>query len=134
MDDLWQRAFPETCTYENEPGGEGYNDRTPMWSLKYRGELRIKVLKYARELDLIQPEDCGTMSHWYSPAPDSFIKGEKPDFFPQADTRYSNPRTLVWDIRKGRNMDNYMKLTETAVQISPEETTSMPIPSSFIMR
>ena len=116
MDDLWQRAFPEVCSYDTEPAGEGYNDRTPMWSLKYRGELRVRVLALARELDLIQPEDCGTMSHWYSPAPDSFIKGEKPDFFPQADTRYSDPRVLVWDIRKGRNMDNYMKLTETAVR------------------
>ena len=114
MDDLWQRAFPEVCPYENESPGEGYNDRTPAWSLRHRGELRKKVLAYARELDLIQPEDCGTMSHWYSPAPDSFIRGEKPDFFPQADTRYSDPRVLVWDIRKGRNMDNYMKLTETA--------------------
>lgn len=115
MDDLWQRAFPEYCGYEIEPAGEGYNDRTPMWSLRYRGELRRRVLDYAKLLDLIQPEDCGTMSHWYSPAPDSFINGEKPDFFPQADTRYSNPRVMVWDIRKNRNMDNYMKLTETAV-------------------
>ncbi len=116
MDDLWQRAFPESCGYETEPAGEGYNDRTSPWSLRYRGELRKRVLEYARGLDLIQPEDCGTMSHWYSPAPDSFIENEKPDFFPQADTRYSDPRVLVWDIRKGRNMDNYMKLTETAVR------------------
>ena len=116
MDDLWQRAFPESCGYGEETAGEGYNDRTSPWSLQYRGELRCRVLKYARELDLIQPEDCGTMSHWYSPAPDSFIENEKPDFFPQVDTRYSNPRTLAWDIRKGRNMDNYMKLTETAVR------------------
>lgn len=116
MDDLWQRAFPDVCGYEPEPGGGGYNDRTPPWSLRHRGELRQQVLAYARELDLIQPEDCGTMSHWYSPAPDSFLEGAKPDFFPQADSRYSNPRVLVWDIRKSRNMDNYMKLTETAVR------------------
>lgn len=116
MDDLWQRAFPDVCNYDPEPIGEGYNDRTPPWSLKHRGELRKQILDYARTLDLIQPEDCGTMSHWYSPAPDSFIEGVKPDFFPQADTRYSNPRVLAWDIRKSRNMDNYMKLTETAVR------------------
>ncbi len=114
MDDLWQRAFPEVCSYDADPAGEGYNDRTPPWHLHHRGELRKKVLAYARELDLIQPEDCGTMSHWYSPAPDSFIEKVKPDFFPQADTRYSDPRVLVWDIRKSRNMDNYMKLTEVA--------------------
>ena len=116
MDDLWQRAFPDVCDYSIDPGGEGYNDRTPPWSLRHRGELRQKVLAYARELDLIQPEDCGTMSHWYSPAPDRFIEEVKPDFFPQADTRYSDPRVLAWDIRKSRNMDNYMKLTEAAVR------------------
>lgn len=117
MDDLWQRAFPDCCDDTwTDPPGDGYNDRTPFWALKYRGELRQKVLAYAGELDLIHPEDCGTMSHWYSPAPDSFLDAEKPDFFPQADTRYSNPRTLVWDIRKQRNMDKYMKLTETAVR------------------
>lgn len=116
MDDLWQRAFPDVCGYDDvEEQGEGYNDRTPPWSLRHRGELRQQVLSYARELDLIQPEDCGTMSHWYSPAPDSFLEGVKPDFFPQSDTRYSDPRVLAWDIRKTRNMDNYMKLTETAV-------------------
>ncbi len=116
MDDLWQRAFPDVCGYEAEAHGEGYNDRTPPWPLKHRGELRCHILDYARELDLIQPEDCGTMSHWYSPAPDSFLEKVKPDFFPQADKRYSNPRILAWDIRKSRNMDNYMKLTETSVR------------------
>ena len=116
MDDLWQRAFPDVCGYVSEPGGEGYNDRTPPWSLKHRGQLRQRVLAYARELDLIQPEDCGTMSHWYSPAPDTFLESVKPDFFPQADTRYSDPRVLAWDIRKPRNMDNYMKLTEASVR------------------
>lgn len=116
MDDLWQRAFPEVCGYVSEPGGEGYNDRTPPWSLRHRGELRQQILAYARELDLIQPEDCGTMSHWYSPMPDSFLKTVKPDFFPQADTRYADPHVLAWDIRKSRNMDNYMKLTETSVR------------------
>ncbi|MBQ6947930.1 MAG: hypothetical protein IJN42_07770, partial [Clostridia bacterium] len=114
MDDLWQRAFPESCDYTADTPGDGYNDRTPFWDLKYRGELRQRVLAFARKLDLIHPEDCGTMSHWYSPAPESFIEKEKPDFFPQADTRYQSRRTLVWDIRKQRNMDLYMKLTETA--------------------
>ena len=117
MDDLWQRAFPDVCSYDDtDTKGEGYNDRTPPWSLRHRGELRQKVLAYARELDLIFPEDCGTMSHWYSPAPNRFLDTVKPDFFPQADTRYSDPRVLVWDIRKSRNMDNYMKLTEAAVR------------------
>lgn len=117
MDDIWQRAFPDVCGYDDvEKQGDGYNDRTPPWSLKHRGELRRQILDYARELDLIHPEDCGTMSHWYSPAPDRFLEAVKPDFFPQADTRYSDPRILAWDIRKSRNMDNYMKLTEAAVR------------------
>jgi len=116
MDDLWQRAFPDACGYDIDSFGEGYNDRTPPWSLKHRGELRQRVLAYARQLDLIHPEDCGTMSHWYSPAPDSFLEKVKPDLFSQADTRNSDPRVLAWDIRKSRNMDNYMRLTETAVK------------------
>lgn len=116
MDDLWQRAFPDSCGYDIDTFGDGYNDRTPPWSLKHRGELRKKILAYARELDLIHPEDCGTMSHWYSPAPDSFLEKVKPDLFAQSDSRNSNPRVLAWDIRKSRNMDNYMKLTETAVK------------------
>ncbi len=115
MDDLWQRTFPDTVPYPdpNEVlGGEKYNDRTLFWSLEYRGELRKKILEYALDRDLMHPEDCGTMSHWYSPAPKSFLEAEKPDFLSQATENYSNAQTIVWDIRKQRNMDNYMKLTE----------------------
>ncbi len=119
MDDLWQRTFPETVPYpeKNEiAGGEKYNDRTTFWSLEYRGELRKKILEYALERDLMHPEDSGTMSHWYSPAPKEFLEAEKPEFLTQATSGYSNPQTLVWDIRRQRNMDNYMKLTDGYVR------------------
>ncbi len=119
MDDLWQRVFPESVPYpafDEKQDKMGYNDRTTFWSLEYRGELRKKILEYALERDLIHPEDSGTMSHWYSPAPKSFIEAEKPEFLRQSTEGYNDCETLVWDIRKQRNMDNYMKLTEGYVR------------------
>ena len=60
LDDLFQKAFPNVVSY---PKGyetdyavpRTYDDRTLFWSLKYRGELRKKVLAYARERDLLHP-------------------------------------------------------------------------------
>ena len=127
MDDLWQRTFPEDVPYPDPNGkladeeidnvkNKGYNDRSPFWPLEFRGLLRKNLLKYAFDRDLMHPEDCGTMSHWYSPAPDEFLNAHKPDFLAQTSTSYSNPQTMVWDFRKQRNMDNYMKLTEGYVR------------------
>ncbi len=120
MDDLWQRTFPRDVPYPNpnetNDGKIGYNDRSPFWPLEYRGMLRQTLLSYAIERDLMHPEDCGTMSHWYSPAPTEFLEAEKPDFLTQTTTSYNNAQTLVWDIRKGRNMELYMKLTEGYVR------------------
>ncbi len=114
MDDLWQRVFPDDVPYpkldETNPEKIGYNDRTIFWSLQYRGELRKKILEYAFEYDLIHPEDCGTMTHWYSPTPKAFL--DKVKLMDQSDRRYSNPETLIWDIRDDGQMENYMKLTE----------------------
>ncbi|MBE6778915.1 MAG: hypothetical protein E7541_05960 [Ruminococcaceae bacterium] len=118
MDDLWQRAFPDTVPYPEKDAhfpGTGYNDRRLFWSLQYRGELRRQVLAYARDLDLLYPEDCGTLSHWYSPAPDHFLDTYQPHFLPQADEQYVQRNTRVWDIRQHRNMELYMKLTEASV-------------------
>lgn len=121
MDDLWQHAFPDAVPYpdkwtDHEPfESTGYNDRNLFWSLEYRGELRRRVLALARRLDLLYPEDCGTVSHWYSPAPLSFLAAHKPDFLQQFGIDRNLKKTLVWDIRLQRNMDLYMKLTETAV-------------------
>ena len=118
IDDLFQKAFPDIVSYP-----EGYemdnskprslDDHTLFWSLKYRGELRKKVLAYARERDLIHPEDIGTMTHWYSRTPQEYLDKVKPDFMPQATKGYGETSGLVWDIRQDKNLDAYWKLTET---------------------
>jgi len=122
IDDLFQRAFPETVPYPKnyEIAGShprSYDDHTLFWSLKYRGELRKKVLAYARERDLWHPEDVGTMTHWYSRTPQEYLERFKPDFMPQAIIRYYNePSSLVWDIRQDKNLDAYWKLTEAHIR------------------
>ena len=120
MDDVWQRAFPDIVKYPDgyfiERELEGYDDRSDFWTLKYRGELREQILCYARRLDMIYPTDCGTMTHWYSRTPREFLESEKPTFLPQNDNAYlQNDTGKVWDFRDKRNMDNYMRLTETMV-------------------
>lgn len=120
MDDVWQKAFPELVSYPgfDKPlaeATEGYDDRNLFWSLEYRGELRKKILSYAFERDLMHPEDCGTMSHWYSRTPCEFLDKAKPELLPQATTGYSEPTGRVFDVRKRKNFDIYKKLTETHV-------------------
>lgn len=121
LDDLYQQAFPDIVGYPPADGplpeaGPGYDDRTLFWSLQYRGELRKKVLAYARERDLLHPEDCGTMTHWYSRTPQQFLDAVKPDFMPQTTNEYRQPTGMVWDIRQKRNLDNYFALTKTHVE------------------
>lgn len=121
MDDIFQKAFPDTVSYpeRDEPlpeATDGYNDRSLFWSLQYRGELRKKILDYAFECDLMHPEDCGTMTHWYSRTPYEFLDKKKPEFLPQATHSYSEPTGLVWDVRKNENLNNYFKLTDTHVK------------------
>ncbi|MBE6599652.1 MAG: hypothetical protein E7640_00380 [Ruminococcaceae bacterium] len=114
MDDLWQRVFPDDVPYPDQDQENynriGYNDRTIFWSLQYRGELRKKLLEYAFEYDLMHPEDCGTMSHWYSPTPTEFF--DKVKFMDQSDRKYLKPETQIFDIRDDGQMEIYMKLTE----------------------
>lgn len=128
LDDLFQKAFPESVSYPDEKTkdeydyrygdyawvSEGYNDRRPFWSLQYRGELRKKVLSYAFDRGLIHPEDIGTITHWYSPTPRDFIENEKPEFFDEVGPRDESGK--VWDIRKQSQFDNYIKLTETHIK------------------
>ncbi len=122
MDDLWQRVFPDEVAYpshnETNPDKHGYLDRTIFWPLEYRGVLRQKLLKYAADCDLIHPEDCGTMTHWYSPTPKDFLKNHRPPvkIMGQAVMYNYVPETQVWDIRDEESMDNYMKLTEGYVK------------------
>jgi hypothetical protein len=121
LDDLFQKAFPEVVTY---PKGykiagskpRSYDDRTLFWSLKYRAQLRKKVLAYARERDLWHPEDVGTMTHWYSRTPQEYLDKVNPAFIPQATTSYGEKSGLVWDIRQDRNLEAYWKLTETHIR------------------
>ena len=123
QDDLFQKAFPDICPYpdpakpcpEAEGLGGGYNDRSLFWSLQYRGELRKKVLAYARERGLMAPEDFGTMSHWYSRTPYTFLDKMKPDFLPQEGGYYGHPTDRVWDIRQKKWLDAYWKLTQAAI-------------------
>lgn len=120
LDDLFQKAFPEFVNYPGyeipESEARSYDDRNLFWSLKYRGELRKKILAYARERDLLHPEDVGTMTHWYSRTPYDFLNRVKPEFMPQATEGYNQKTGLVWDIRDDRNLDNYFKLTETHIR------------------
>lgn len=122
MDDVWQRAFPDDVPYPDSyrtvegVDAEGYNDRSDFWTLKYRGELRMQVLAYARKLDLMYPTDCGTMTHWYSRTPEAFLATKKPVFLNQDCMQYIASDTgKVFDFTRKENMDYYMHLTETMV-------------------
>ena len=119
QDDLFQRTFPDACAYPDPskplPGaGTGYNDRSLFWSLQFRGKLRDNLQKYGFERGLMVPEDYGTMTHWYSPTPLDYIANRKPPFYPGADKRPENNR--VWDVRDDRWIDEYWKMTKTAVE------------------
>ena len=120
LDDIFQKAFPDIVDY---PGWEvpesvprSYDDRNLFWPLKYRGELRKQLLQYARDRDLMHPEDLGTMTHWYSRTPKQYLEKVKPDFIPQATVGYSEDTGLVWDIRQDKNLDAYFKLTEAHIR------------------
>ena len=119
QDDLFQRTFPDACAYPDPakplPGaGAGYNDRSLFWSLQFRGRLRDDLQKYGFDRGLMVPEDYGTMTHWYAPTPLDYIENRKPPFYPGADTRPVNNR--VWDVRDERWIDEYWKMTKTAVE------------------
>ena len=121
QDDLFQRAFPETCDYPDPakplPGaGMGYNDRSLFWSLEYRGKLRHDLQQYAFDRGLMAPEDFGTMTHWYSRTPEDFLERKNPPFLPQASKGYAEKNGLVWDIRDDRWVEAYWKMTKTAVE------------------
>lgn len=122
IDDLFQRAFPEIVPYPDRDGqlpeakDRSFDDRNLFWSLEYRGELRKKIMDYAHDRGLISPEDCGTMSHWYSRTPKAFLDAVKPEFVPQTTKGYSEETGLVWDIRKDKYLDLYWKLTETYIR------------------
>jgi len=122
LDDLFQRAFPDV-NYPplNGPDPDAiprsYNDRTSFWPLRYRGELRKRVLEYARNRGLLYPEDAGTVTHWYSHTPSSFYK-QRPGFPVIKDQRtgYTLRSAAIWDVQSQVSWDAYWKLTETAIK------------------
>jgi hypothetical protein len=122
IDDLFQRAFPDDVPYPpvdaQDPDAEqrSYNDRTSFWPLKYRGELRKKVLEYARDRGLLHPEDIGTITHWYSHTPSSFYQS-KPDFpvITNEQSGYLLPTQAIWDIEYQETWDAYWELTKTHI-------------------
>ncbi len=120
-DDLFQKAFPDIVPYPDRDrplpeSKEGYDDHNLFWSLEYRGELRKKILQYAFERDLMHPEDCGTMTHWYSRTPIAFLEKKKPTLLSQTTAGYSEQTGLVFDIREKKNMEYYEHLTDTHVK------------------
>lgn len=120
LDDIFQKAFPEIVSYPSldEPypeAGINHHDRTPFWSLEYRGELRKALLKYAFERDLIHPEDCGTVTHWYSRTPKAYLEKVKPKLL--CGPKYNGELTgQTWDIIDDENLRNYFKLTDTHIR------------------
>jgi len=120
MDDLFSRAFPDVVPYPTDYKVDyamprSYNDRTLFWDMKTRSEIRRQVMDYARERGFMIPEDTGTMSHWYSRTPTSFLDKMKPDFVPQANKNYNQRSGLVWDIRQDKWLDAYWKLTQASI-------------------
>jgi len=123
IDDLFQRAFPGQVSYPPTDGVDpdaedrSFNDRTSFWSLKYRGELRRAVLKYANDRGLLHPEDAGTITHWYSHTPSSFYKSH-PGFPVTSDQKsgYKLSTAAIWDVEHQETWDAYWKLTETHIR------------------
>lgn len=121
IDDLFQRAFglpyPPEDGIDPDAAPRSYDDRTSLWPLRYRGELRKRVLAYARDRGLIHPEDTGTITHWYSHTPGSFYE-KHPDFPVTRDqkTGYKRASAAVWDIEHERTWEAYWKLTETHIR------------------
>lgn len=122
LDDLFQRAFPDTVKYppedrmDPEATERSYNNRTSFWGFKARGILRKKVLQYAFERGLQHPEDLGTITHWYSRTPKALLEAEKITFTEQNNSTYNDATGLVWNINDPKTWKRYWKLTETHIK------------------
>ena len=121
IEDLFQLAFPDVVPYPDpdvtEPvdAKEGYNLRTPFWSLQYRHLLRRAVLDYATDRGLMHPVEFGTLTHWFSRTPRPFLEKIRPEPMPQANDNYAEPSGEVWDVRKKKWFDMYWRLTEASI-------------------
>ena len=122
IEDLFQLAFPDVVPYP-DPGvtepvdaKEGYNYRTPFWSLQYRHLLRRAVLDYATDRGLMHPVEFGPLTHWFSRTPRPFLEKVRPEPMPQANDNYTEPSGEVWDVRKKKWFDMYWRLTEASIE------------------
>ena len=121
MDDTWQKAFPDLVKYPDpaapdDEGMRGHDNRALFWDLRHRGELRAHLTRYAIERGLLVPTDFGTLTHWYARTPREFLEAKSPAFLPQANRNYNYRSGLVWDVREGEWADDYLRLTEAAVE------------------
>lgn len=131
IDDLFQRAFDLPYPPEDGPDPDrvdrSFNDRTSLWSLKARGELRKQVLQYAFDRGLLHPADTGTITHWYSHTPSSFYE-RFPDFplLSQTSGSYAELKgAAIWDTEDQRAWDAYWKLTETSISEFGQEQSRL---------
>lgn len=122
LDDIFQKAFPNWVSYPPDDQRldarqtRSYNDRTSFWPLKYRAQLRRKILRYAQERDLLHPEDFGPITHWYSQTPADFLQNAKPEFLNQTSPNYQGAHSQVWDFRQESNFRNYVQLTHSHIR------------------
>ena len=126
QDDFFQKAFPDIVPYGDgwDPIGgkanEGFNDRSLMWPLRTRAAIRKALMDYAHDRDLVHCADTGTMTHWYSRTPQSFLEKAKPEFVSGDNRRetggyMSDPTSLVWNIEDEKWLDAYWKITQADV-------------------
>ncbi|MBO4631246.1 MAG: hypothetical protein J5858_04910, partial [Lentisphaeria bacterium] len=121
-DDIFQKAYPEIVPYPPEDGHfpgsipRSYNDRTTFWPLRYRGELRKQILDYAKDHDLMHPEDMGPFTHWYSATPVEYLKHFKPAMLDQSSATYSEDTMKIWDFRKDEILEQYWKVTKAHIE------------------
>lgn len=122
IDDLFQKAYPDIVPYPpsdaRAPGAilHSFNDRTTFWPLKYRGELRARILDYAKEHDLVHAEDMGPVTHWYSATPVEYLEHFQPEMLSQSSKSYSEKTMQVWDFRKERHLEEYWALTKAHIR------------------
>ena len=127
QDDFFQLAFPDVVPYDDSDwdpvGGKPdfwYNDRALMWPLRTRAAMRKALMDYAHDRDLVHCADTGTMTHWYSRTPKTFMEKVRPDFLKGNSitaklSSKSYPSCLVWDIEDDKWLDAYWKITQADV-------------------
>ena len=64
-------------------------------------------------MDLDYPADCGTITHWYSPTPTSYLEARRPELMREKAGQKDN--TCVWNFLDKDIMEDYIKLTRTMV-------------------